>query len=116
MKYFLYFLSITLILACALITHLVFSPTTCNTFEQKVKYDFYRFELAIQDFNKYHNSYPSYLKELAPEFIGKIRKDPWGNPYYYSINKSSLVIESYGADGVLGGINAAKDIRISISL
>lgn len=57
--------------------------------------------------------YPPDLESLAPEYLKKIPKDPWGNPYIYSrpgSDNANISIISYGKDGVGGGTGENEDI------
>ena len=114
MKYFIIIVSVLGVLFGLLIVYPSFSRTTCNTFEKRAKHDLYRFNLAIEEFEKHHGSYPSKLYELAPTFIKKIRNDPWGNPYQYSLSDDYFTIESFGSDGSPGGVELAKDISLNV--
>lgn len=57
--------------------------------------------------------YPPDLESLVPEYLKKLPKDPWGNPYIYSppgSEKADVSIMSYGKDGVGGGTDENEDI------
>ena len=46
-------------------------------------------------------------------YLKKVPEDPWGNPYYYTIEHGYYDIFSYGADGEEGGEKYASDIYFS---
>ena len=41
-------------------------------------------------------------------------KDPWGNPYRYTVNGQAVSVGSLGADNKEGGEGANKDILVSV--
>ncbi len=41
-------------------------------------------------------------------------KDPWGNPYRYTVNGEALTVATLGADNKEGGEGADKDVVVSV--
>jgi len=50
------------------------------------------------------------LQALVPQFLPKLPKDPWNNPYVYILEGGRPVVLSYGKDGTPGGEGNDADI------
>jgi len=51
----------------------------------------------------------------GPYLHGKDQlKDPWGNPYRYTVNGASVTVASLGADNKPGGEGADRDVSASV--
>jgi len=111
LKYFLYLLGVILVLGTVLVAIPLFFPKSCNTFEYIAKRDLNKIALAIEAFKVQNNAYPINLNVLVPEYMDRIRRDPWGNRYSYAVGKDNFVVKSLGADSKPGGIESAKDIE-----
>jgi general secretion pathway protein G len=77
------------------------------------------FDTALVAYKIKFKKFPDSLDALASPPSGDslltsttVPKDPWGNPYLYTLEGSrKYVITSYGADGVSGGEGVDADIR-----
>ncbi len=93
----------------------------------KVKNDIQVLESALELYRLDNYQYPTEdegLKALVEKpsgakawkkggYVKKLRKDPWGNSYHYSVpgrNDAAFDIYSYGADNSEGGEAANADI------
>lgn len=47
-----------------------------------------------------------------PKKSGALRRDPWGNPFFYQSDGNSFVLKSLGADGVEGGTGDDADVEL----
>jgi general secretion pathway protein G len=70
---------------------------------------------AVIGYKLQHKKFPQRLEELVggdnPILDAKeIPKDPWGNPYQYSVDGHNFKILSYGADGRAGGSSIDADV------
>ncbi len=81
----------------------------------RAKADITEFIAAIDSFYSEFGRYPSNdegLGVLAPKYIKKLVKDPWGKAYQYNKpgRNSAYEVVCYGADGREGGTGTDEDI------
>jgi general secretion pathway protein G len=78
-----------------------FSTTSCSPISKALS-DQWAIRIALDLFHSRNHRYPSTeegLKALAPEFLLRLSRDPWGNEYAYRTNsKGSYVLYSLGVD------------------
>ena len=61
-------------------------------FELKSTNDIAWINKQVNQFKINTGNYPAHLKELIPEYVNEIPKDPWGEPYrFYSDEIYSMV-------------------------
>jgi type II secretion system protein G len=69
---------------------------------------------ALSEFRRIHGSYPDTSTGLSAlvsaGLIRKVPRDPWGNPYEYSMYGSHYVLRTFGADHRFGGSGDDADI------
>ncbi len=72
---------------------------------------FINIKSAARKYRADRGGYPATVDELVAE--GFLRApsatDPWGNPWALDTSSGELVVISYGADGVPGGREEARD-------
>ena len=75
---------------------------------------FVKIKSAAQKYRAVRGSNPATIDDLVAErFLdAPSARDPWGNPWVLETSGGQLIVTSYGADGVSGGTDAARD-RIS---
>ncbi len=82
------------------------------------------FKSAISSYRLNTGKFPNSLEDLVrnpgvsgwKQELENIPKDPWGNPYMYSLAPGTFnqyEIISYGADGQAGGSDVNADITLS---
>ena len=81
----------------------------------RAKTDITEFVTAIESHYAEAGRYPTNeeaLGVLAPKYIKKLVKDPWGRAYQYNRpgKNSAFEVICYGADGRTGGDGADEDI------
>lgn len=77
----------------------------------RVASDFEQIGAASKMFKMQTGRWPQRLDELQKKgLLEKEAKDPWGNPYAYSVVGSSYSLASHGADGRPGGVDEDLDI------
>jgi general secretion pathway protein G len=78
-----------------------FSTTSCSPISKALS-DQWALGIALDLFHSRNRRFPSTeegLKALAPEFLLRLSRDPWGNEYAYRTNsKGSYVLYSIGVD------------------
>jgi general secretion pathway protein G len=83
--------------------------------QNRARSDIATYVNALESFYGVNGHYPDNQQGLAvlvPQFIDKLRNDPWGRPYVYNQpgKEGPYDIISYGADGQEGGEGADADI------
>lgn len=82
---------------------------------ERARSDIATYSGAIDSFYLANGRYPTNQEGLAavvPQFIAKLRNDPWGHPYQYIQpgKGGPYDLISYGADGREGGTGADADL------
>lgn len=67
-------------------------------------------ESSIELYKINNANFPKSLQALEPDYIKKVKNDPWNNPYQYSASGSNYELKSFGADGEAGGEGNDADI------
>jgi general secretion pathway protein G len=81
----------------------------------KANTDIRAIESALNLYKLDNFNYPSTdegLEALIPKYIGRLAKDPWGNPYLYLSPglHGNMDVYTLGADGLQGGAEINADI------
>lgn len=94
---------------------LALSAASCETNgsrRKKAQADVAALRAALDDFNKKEGRYPDKLVELSmTHVLSSVPRDPWGNEYRLLFDRGQPLVVCLGADGALGGTDAAADIR-----
>ncbi|MGE0710879.1 MAG: type II secretion system protein GspG [Planctomycetota bacterium] len=83
--------------------------------QSRVRRDLSELRWAVKMFRAQRGRYPTDLTELlqpslgGPPYLNEIPKDPWDNDYTYDHWNGGFELVSWGADGVPGGADEARD-------
>lgn len=82
--------------------------------EKRVRLDFGALDQSLQLYVVKKGRLPDTatgLRALVDEqILPKLPQDPWGNDYVYTLDRSTPVIVSLGADGAPGGEDGDRDL------
>ena len=57
---------------------------------------------AVETYQQRFQRLPGSLEDLVPEYVRRVRPDPWGNPYIYRRASETFEVRSAGPDKVPG--------------
>ena len=92
---------------------LAFIPQMEASKRDAARLDIATFMKALDLYYTSKGNYPSAqagLQVLVPQFLPKVKNDPWNNPFVYLLEGGRPVIISYGKDGTPGGEGNDADI------
>ncbi len=112
-------LGLALMLCCAVLfaTRVRVDSTTYeDANREKAQAQILAFRTAIVSYKLAMKAFPENLEQLVHDprrsflYAEEVPMDPWGRPYIYSVEGDDFRIVSYGADGVVGGVDDDQDI------